>query len=1160
LPGASGVDFTDVEPIFQQYCVECHGSKDPESDLVLETFEGLTKGGESGVVVTPGKSSDSLLVKAIEGRWGKTGKNQFMPPGKRDHLKSEEIALIKAWIDSGAPAPKVALHPVLVEIPKIVPKVAPRPSIHAFAYDPKSRLLAVGRRGVVDLVDPGSRQTQRSLSGIRGSVNALAFSKDGQFLFAAAGEPGQFGEVRQWRFPSGELVRTIAGHKDAIYAMALSVDAQTLATGSYDYAIKLWNLADGSERRTISANQGAIFDLAFRPDGKILASVSADRTAKIYDVSSGNRLETFGQALKELNAVAWSPDGRWLTTGGNDNRIRVYEIAPDGKEGVNRLAYTKFAHEGAILRLAFSPDGKSLISSSDDRTAKIFATMGEWDEKLAVERQPDWAPAATFIDGDQVFALGRIDGTIAYYQTSDGKPAPLAKPELTGIEPRGIQRGIETRIKLLGHNLANLSAVHFSPETLRANIESSTNGETWVIVWPSPETPRSAYELWVTGPGGDSQKAKLWVDDVPQINLPSSPVELSNLPVALWGELGIPGANGDFGFEVQSGQVLIFDIAARSIGTKGAYTLTLLSSDSRPIAHSEGWAGSDEPLLIHRFEAGGKYRIRVGEILQGGSPEHRYRLTVGELPFVTGIFPMNVTRGSHVEAHLIGANLPNEGKVMVTAPTEGDPTVTPSVVNLRSRREIKFLPIDYATPIEQEPNDMPAQAQMLAIPVAVNGRMNRPGDADVFAFDARKGVNYIMETMASQRGSPMDTRIEVLWPDGKPVERMQLRAVRDSAINFRGTDSNGSGFRLDNWREMELNDWLYVEGEVMKLFRMPQGPDSDTVFYTANGKRRPYFDTTAVAHALDTPAYIVEPRPPGDRFPANGLPVFHVDYQNDDDSLRQLGTDSRLHFTAPADGKYCVRVTDSRAFGGAEYVYSLTIREARPDFHMTLTGANPAVAPGSGQGFSAAAERLDGFEGPITVEIGGLPSGWVASTPLVIESGHNTAEGTLHATPDAIAPEDSAWNRVSAVASASIEGRFAAMRVNNLGLPKLSPEKPKITVTLESPTAAAGKDDAITISPGQTVTAKLSIVRNGFNGVVSFEVKNLPHGVIVDNLGLNGITMLESESQRELFLTASKWVSDMDRPIYAIETATGRQTSLPVVLKIRRPVAQASAK
>jgi hypothetical protein len=134
------------------------------------------------------------------------------------------------------------------------------------------------------------------------------------------------------------------------------------------------------------------------------------------------------------------------------------------------------------------------------------------------------------------------------------------------------------------------------------------------------------------------------------------------------------------------------------------------------------------------------------------------------------------------------------------------------------------------------------------------------------------------------------------------------------------------------------------------------------------------------------------------------------------------------------------------------------------------------------------------------------------------------------------------------------------MRVNNLGLPKLSPEKPKITVTLESPTAAAGKDDAITISPGQTVTAKLSIVRNGFNGVVSFEVKNLPHGVIVDNLGLNGITMLESESQRELFLTASKWVSDMDRPIYAIETATGRQTSLPVVLKIRRPVAQASAK
>jgi hypothetical protein len=54
--------------------------------------------------------------------------------------------------------------------------------------------------------------------------------------------------------------------------------------------------------------------------------------------------------------------------------------------------------------------------------------------------------------------------------------------------------------------------------------------------------------------------------------------------------------------------------------------------------------------------------------------------------------------------------------------------------------------------------------------------------------------------------------------------------------------------------------------------------------------------------------------------------------------------------------------------------------------------------------------------------------------------------------------------------------------------------------------------------------------------------------------------MLEGENERELFLTASRWVADMDRPFYAVETAAGRQTSMPVMLKVRRSMAQASSK
>src|SRR5690606_36141169 len=144
-------------------------------------------------------------------------------------------------------------------------------------------------------------------------------------------------------------------------------------------------------------------------------------------------------------------------------------------------------------------------------------------------------------------------------------------------------------------------------------------------------------------------------------------------------------------------------------------------------------------------------------------------------------------------------------------------------------------------------------------------------------------------------------------------------------------DTNNADVRVKNWEEMELNEYLYIQGEVCKIFRMPQGPDSGFQFYTAGSKRRGYFDTTATAHALDDPAYIVEPHAPGTALIPNGLPTFLIHYDNDDDAARALGTDSRLTFTAAADGEYLVRVTDTRGFGTPRHAYRLMLREPRPD-------------------------------------------------------------------------------------------------------------------------------------------------------------------------------------------------------------------------------------
>src|SRR3954471_15713212 len=92
LLAAEPVDFAaKIAPLFQEHCVDCHSKDDPDGEFNLETFEGLLKGGKAGKVIEPGQAQDSLIVKFLEGRSGKEGKNKFMPPGKKEHLKPDEI-------------------------------------------------------------------------------------------------------------------------------------------------------------------------------------------------------------------------------------------------------------------------------------------------------------------------------------------------------------------------------------------------------------------------------------------------------------------------------------------------------------------------------------------------------------------------------------------------------------------------------------------------------------------------------------------------------------------------------------------------------------------------------------------------------------------------------------------------------------------------------------------------------------------------------------------------------------------------------------------------------------------------------------------------------------------------------------------------------------
>jgi WD40 repeat protein len=1152
-------DYSAVAGVFKKYCNGCHNSEDLEGGLVLESFESLSKGGDKGAAVVPGNVEASLLLRVLTGK-----AEPAMPPEGNPGPKPKEIALIEAWIAAGAKGPEGAVpDPTILVTPKIEVTAPAKREITAAAWSPDGKRIALARYGEVELLDAAERTSVAKLAGHRGQVNALAFSSDGELLAAAGGEPGLFGEVRIWKVADGSLVRTITGHRDAIYALAVQPKGTLLATGGYDQQIKLWDLASGAEVRTLEGHSGAVFDLAYHPSGKILASASADRTVKLWDVATGSRLDTFGQPLKEVNAVALSPDGRHVAAGGADNRIRLWRLSDDAREGTNPLLVSRFAHEGPIVRLAWSPDGRTIASAAEDGTLKFWEAEG-LVERAVAERQPDWALALTFAPDSRSLAAGRFDGSLAFYNPATARPVP-PQPELGSLSRRGVERGKPTQLEARGKHLVGAIAAQSDEPKLAIRVVKTDEADGTVATLelaPAADLARGKYHVWLAHEGLETSKLPVYVDDLPQAeeSEPNATLaqasELPSLPASAWGVLSAQGDVDHFRFAGRRGQTLVFDVSAAAIGSKANCVLTIFDPDGRSVAGNNDFDGQGDPLVAYTLPADGEYRVQVTDLQRAGSEEHFYRLSLGEFPFVTSVYPLGVPAGAETEVELVGYNLPPGAKATVAASQPGEVAVALDAQQYRFRAAPKVAVSDRPRFVEREPNDVADQAQAIETPAVVEGRISsqsggkEQSDTDLFRFQAKAGETWILETEAARRGSPIDTVLEVLDTSGRPVPRLLLQAVRDSSTTFRGSTSDQTGFRVTNWEEMDLEQYLYLRGEVCRIFRQPQGPDSDTLFYSLAGKRRGYFDTTPMAHALDEPVYVVQPHALGTRLAPNGLPVFTLPFANDDDSYRERGSDSRLTFTAPSDGEYVVRVADVRGFSGPRHAYRLILRRPEPDFEVRIAAADWNIPAGSGKRFTVEAERRDEFDGDIRVDVSGLPPGFGVSTPLVVQAGHLEAQGVIWAQPDAQPPSDAQLAAIEINATADVGGSKVAKHVPGVGKLTVA-AAPKLTVSLEPA--------ELTIAPGTTITAQLRVVRSGFDDRITFNVGNLPHGVIVDNIGLNGVLIPEGQTERTIYLTAGSWVPETSRTFQATAEAEGNQTSQPVMLHVRRGAAVAQA-
>src|ERR1700691_2731282 len=755
-------------------------------------------------------------------------------------------------------------------------------------------------------------------------------------------------------------------------------------------------------------------------------------------------------------------------------------------------------------------------------------------------------------------------------------------PTIASVSPRGVPRGATTELTVEGLNLAKASAVFFSEPGIQARILrikelpdgpdvrlGSNGGISTVDVGPLPPRNEVTLELDISAdadigpvdfrlqtPLGTSPEGRFLIEpyygesaDREPNDTPEDAVEVFT-PAILVGAISKPGDVDYYKVTVKAGEQLVFENGAAMLGSALQPVVSIYDAD-QALVHEYGLdGGRSAQYFAHRFDKAGAYYIKIADYEEGGSGRHFYRIKVGKFRLALSAYPLGVRKGQTEQIALTGYNL-GVGKVAVVGEAsseyESALMVRPKVAAGKTFNKLK-LAVDSEPEIESSGKNISvAAAQPITAPVIVNGKL-LAGEND-FRFKARKGEKLVLEVNANRLGSPLDSMLEILDAKSNPVERATVRCELATTVTLNDPSSSGSGIRILSWTGMAVGDILMVGSELMQVSAMPRGPDDDIRFESFEGQRLGLLDTTPEAHSIDTPVYKVRVYPPGKTFVSNGLPLVRLPYRNDDGGSG-FGKDSRLRFTAPADGEYIVRLRDVRGLHGTpgeDYAYRLAVRAPAPDFRLSVDPRNPNVPVGGRIPVTVTALRLDDFDGPIAVSIVDLPAG-LSARKGVIEPGR--ASTTILLSADANAHLDSAVPlRVSGKA------QDGARQIAHWASPedklKLISLMPKPDITMEAQTRE------VMLEPGKTATVEVEIHRNNnFGGRVPVEVYNLPPTVMVANVGLNGVLIHENENHVIFTLQALPNAEPMDLRIVLscnIETRAGQQNeyaSEPIVVKV----------
>lgn len=766
---------------------------------------------------------------------------------------------------------------------------------------------------------------------------------------------------------------------------------------------------------------------------------------------------------------------------------------------------------------------------------------------------------------------------------------PMIPPTVARISPAGMERGSTVSFTIEGRSLSDAKGLVFDTpgltgkvtqisdvpekitgpragEDLEAQVPLGKKQTAILEITAAKDTPPGIHRFRVRTPLGTSNMVAVAMGMLPEVKRRNESTmgagalpQAVQLPATLVGTIGSTAEKHTYRFAGKAGEEIVFRAQAAALGSKLTPLLELSDEAGKGIATSSETGNKRDAALTYKLPGDGNYTVAISDRNLGGGADYFYRLDAGDLPYVTRVFPLGMRAGQSAEISIRGVNLGGAGTAKVVAPAETEGWTTMPLESIGARiqpiNEVRLAVGNEPEILEQEPNDTIARAQPVSVPVTLNGHldggMQRGGnpDEDYFRFHARKGERLGIDVAAARLGSSLDSVIEVLDAEGKAIPRATIRCLNETTTTLSDRDSRTDGIRLVSTSGLREEDYLMVGDELDRIDYIPDQPDADTNLKAMGGLRVAYLGTSPDVHAVNTPVYKAQILPPDAEFPSNGLPVFHLNWRNDDGGPG-YEADSTLDFVAPADGDYFVHLKDVRNMEGEDFAYRLTIRDEVPDFKLRAEPENPNIPRGGSVPVTVSLDAIRGFDGPIAIEVKGLPKG-VSASGAAILPGQMSTIVLLSATPDAAL--DGPAEHIRITGRAMVEGHELVRTANRsadgdepLQLASVTPAA-DVVVTTDS--------QQVSLEPGKDVTVTLKVERrNGFKGRVPCQVENLPPGVRVVNVGLNGVLVTEAQSSRTFTLHAEDWARPAQQPIYVVGTVESnsptRHPSAPLLLKV----------